>query len=220
MKPVITVFAHPDDEAFFTGGTIATFARDRDVYSICVTDGSAGENHSNKEGDITSIRKSELLAAAEVLGIKKTFFLDYKDGTLSNSVYHEVAAKIQAIIDELQPELLLTFEPRGITGHLDHIAISMITSFVFEKSVSVKELWYFCNTADEINLRKDYYIYWPPGYKKSEISKIVDVSPVWDQKLTAMQKHESQQHDVDALLSKYPQRPKEEDFIIITKETE
>ena len=57
MKPVVGVFAHPDDEAFFTGGTIATLSKERDVYTICVTNGDAGENRSGKEGSLADIRK-------------------------------------------------------------------------------------------------------------------------------------------------------------------
>lgn len=219
MKPVVAVFAHPDDEAFFTGGTLAMLARERDVYSICITDGDAGLNSSDKTGNIASIRHEELLESGKVLGIKETFFLNYKDGTLSNNLYHEVADKIKVILDKLQPEMVITFEMRGISGHLDHIAVSMITSYVFERSSYIQELWYFCNINEPSSIRKDYFIYWPPGYEKSEVSKVVDVESVWDQKVAAMMKHTSQMHDVENILSKYPPRRKEENFIIVKQES-
>ncbi|HVA96873.1 MAG TPA: PIG-L family deacetylase [Candidatus Acidoferrales bacterium] len=217
MKPVVGIFAHPDDEAFFTGGTMATLSKEHDVFTICVTNGDAGENNSDKTGSIADIRKEELEASAKILGIKKTYFLDYKDGTLSNSVYHEIAAKIQDILDEIQPEIVITFEPRGISGHLDHVAVSLITSYVFERVSCVKELWYFCNTNDPINIIKDYFIYWPPGYKKDEISKVINTEPVWDQKVAAMKQHVSQRKDVDNILAQYPPKPKEENFIILSR---
>ena len=217
MKPVVGIFAHPDDEAFFTGGTMATLSKERDVYTICVTDGDAGENHSDKTGPIADIRKEELLASAKILGIKNTYFLGYKDGTLSNNIYHEVASKIKKVLDTLQPEIIITFEPRGISGHLDHIAVSFITSYVFERAPYIKELWYFCNTDDPINLRKDYFIYWPSGYKKDEVSKVFDVTPVWDQKVTAMKQHVSQMKDVNNILAQYPPKPKEENYIVLSR---
>lgn len=219
MRPVLAVFAHPDDEAFFTGGTLATLAKERDVYTICVTDGDAGENHSDKTGDIAQIRKEELLASGQILGIKQTEFLGYKDGTLSNNLYHEVADKVRAIVERLDPEIMITFEPRGISGHLDHIAVSMITSFVFSKTPNVKELWYYANTKGPFGQRRDYFVYWPPAYDKSEISKTIDVAPVWEQKVSAMKKHVSQSQDVEKILAEYPQRPKEENFIVVTRET-
>ena len=220
MKPVVGIFAHPDDESFFTGGTIATLAKERDVYTICVTNGEAGENSSGKEGSLADIRKEELLASGKILGIKKTYFLNYKDGKLSNSIYHEVAAKIKEITDEIQPEILLTFEPHGISGHLDHIATSFITSYVFQNASYAKELWYFCNNDDPINVQKEYFIYWPPGYAKEDISKTISVESVWEQKVFAMKQHVSQTKDVNNILAKYPPRPKEENFIILTKDTE
>ncbi len=217
MSTVLGVFAHPDDEAFFTGGTIATLAKDHDVYTICITDGAAGENSSNKKGELSAIRREELLEAGKILGVRKTFFLDYKDGTLSNNLYHDIAEKIQKITDELRPEILLTFELRGISGHIDHMATSVITSYVFEKVDYIKELWYFCNTEKIKETIEDYYIFWPPGYKDSDISKTIDISPVWDTKVSAMIAHNSQMHDVMRILKRAETQPKEENFIIVKK---
>jgi len=217
MSTILGVFAHPDDEAFFTGGTIATLAKDHDVYTICITNGDEGENSSNKKGDIAEIRREEVLEAGKILGIKKTFFLGYKDGTLSNNLYHEIAGKIQKIVEDLKPDILLTFEHRGVTGHLDHVATSMITSYVFEKSPEVSEIWYFCNTEEVRAQNKDYFIYWPPGYEKPEISKTIDIEGVWDTKVKAMKAHESQMHDVERNLTRYKNLPKEENFIIVKK---
>ncbi len=221
MSTVLGVFAHPDDEAFFTGGTIATLAQDHDVYTICITNGDAGENSLDKSDSeqlsLEEIRKAELLEAAKILGIKKTFFLGYKDGTLSNNLYHEIAGKIKNLVDDLKPEILITFEPRGVTGHIDHVATSMITSYVFERAKSVKELWYFCYTEEQRKKVKEYFIYWPPGYGESEISKKIDIESIWETKVRAMHAHASQRHDVDRILSRFENLPKEENFQIIKK---
>jgi N-acetylglucosamine malate deacetylase 2 len=217
MSPVVAIFAHPDDEAFGPSGTLAQLAKKQDVYIICVTDGSAGINSSSKTQALADIRKEELLASAALLGIKKVFSLDYKDGSLSNKLYHEIAEKIQKILEDLQPERLITYDPRGISGHLDHIAVSFITTYVFEKQKTISELWYFCITEKRRELVKDYYIYFPPGYKKEEIDAVIDVSDVWDLKLQAMQKHESQRHDLEKNLKAYGRLPKEENFLIHKK---
>src|SRR5262245_58145598 len=106
MKPVVAIFAHPDDEAFGPAGTIAHFAKDRPVYLICVTDGAAGMNSSDKTHELSQIRRDELINSARVLGVKDIFFFDYKDGTLSNNLYHELAEKLQNKLEELQPEIV------------------------------------------------------------------------------------------------------------------
>jgi len=227
MKPVVAVFAHPDDEAFGPSGALAQLAKTRDVYLICVTDGAAGINslakpdskqsESDKVLTLADIRHEELLESAQILGIKKVFFLNYEDGTLSNNLYHEIAEKIQKILDQLQPELLLTYDIRGVSGHLDHITVALVTTFVFEKSSYVHELWYYVITEKRREAFKEYFIYFPPGYKKEQIDKTIDVSDVWEQKLQAMHKHESQKHDVEKILAGYRVLPKEENFVIRKK---
>jgi len=225
MRPVVGIFAHPDDEAFGPSGTLAQFARDgRDVYIICVTKGDAGENHSDEDGDLKIIREDELRASAKELGVKDVFFLNFKDGTLSNNIYHDVADALQKKLEELQPEIVITLENRGISGHLDHIAVSFITTYVFKKSSFIKELWYFCVTEEAQKVigkhLGDYFVYIPPGYKKEDVTKTIDVSSVWEQKKAAMLKHESQRPDVEANLQSAQELPKEENFIILTKDTE
>lgn len=219
MRPLVCVFAHPDDEAFGPGGTIATFAKERDVYLICVTKGNAKkelQDHVHK--DLAHVRRGELLASAAILGIKEVMFLDYDDGQLCNNIYHELAGKLSEILLTYQPDTLMTFEPRGITGHIDHITVSMVTSYVFDKTAFVKTLLYFCE-AEEImrELRKEYFIHIPAGYVKDECSFVVDIEEMWETKVEAMQAHKSQQKDVDWTLIHLRTRPKEEQFIICKK---
>jgi LmbE family N-acetylglucosaminyl deacetylase len=214
MKPLVCVFAHPDDESFGPGGTIAIEAKRRGVYIICVTQGDAGENSSKQKRPLNEIRKDELLASAKLLGVKKIFFLDYNDGKLSNSLYYEIADKIQTIINKIKPGILLTFDLRGVSGHIDHIAIAMITSYVFERSPFIKEIWYYVMTKEYEMLVENHFIFFPPGYTKSEISKTVDTEKVWKHKVAAMYLHESQLHDAKKVLSKLEKLPREEHFII------
>jgi N-acetylglucosamine malate deacetylase 2 len=213
MKPILAIFAHPDDEAFGPAGTIAQMAAERDVYLICVTDGGAGMNEGEK-GDLADIRSRELGESANILGVKQIFFLDYADGSLSNGLYHEIVEKIQKIVDNIQPEILMTFEPRGLTGHLDHIAVSLITSFVFEKSPNASEIWQYCLDHQQRRaFGNDYFIYAPEGYTEEEISRRRDVSDVWDKKVEAINKHQSQKHDVEGFLKQNKDLPKVENFI-------
>ncbi len=217
MSTVLGVFAHPDDEAFGPAGKIHQLSQTHDVYTVCITDGDAGKNSSGKAGELADIRRGELMESGKILGVKETFFLGYKDGTLSNNLYHEIASKIQKIVDDLRPEILLTYEMRGVSGHIDHVVSSFITSFVGEKTPFVKELWYYCNSEAVRATVKDYFIYWPPGYTNSEISKTVDIEDIWETKVAAMMKHKSQMHDVERILERYKNLPKKEDFIIIKK---
>ena len=217
MKRLVGIFAHPDDEAFGPGGTLALSSQEAEVFLICITDGDAlCEDHA-KEKELGKIRREELQKSSEILGIKKVFFLGYHDGSLSHNLYHEIADKIQQLLEELQPDTVMTFEPRGVSGHIDHIVASMVTSFVFHKLSFIHTLMYYCNRDSMRKLSKDYFIYMPQGYKEHEVQRIVDTSLVWDTKVEAMNMHKSQQHDIDRILSMSQQLPKEEYFLIVEK---
>lgn len=212
------IFAHPDDEAFGPGGTLAKFAKKNDVYILCATKGESGkDSRSARKRALGDARAGELRRSADILGARKVFFLGYEDGSLSNSIYHELAGKIERILKKVEPEIILTFEPRGISGHIDHIAVSMISSFVYERFPSARIILYYCITEKRAKKNKGYFIYAPPGYKEKEIDLKVDISGVWDQKVRAMMEHGSQAHDISRILKRAKKFPKEENFLVISK---
>lgn len=214
-KTVVAVFAHPDDEAFGPAGTLAKLSQKNDVYLICVTGGELGKNnlkHSEKE--ISKIRKKELLKSAKILGIKKAYWLGFVDGTLSNSLYHNIAKKLKGKFDELKPDIVITFEPHGISGHIDHIAVSFVVTYVVSHMQTIKNLYYYCILEKEHRRKpRDYFIYSPRGYSKSETDWEVDINDVWDVKVKAMLAHRSQKHDSDVILNVLEKLPKKEYFL-------
>jgi len=215
----VCVFAHPDDEAFGPGGTIALLAKDYEVYIVCATKGESGKNSLDDTATLGDIRSAELEASARILGVKKVFFLGYTDGTLSNNLYSEIAEKVATYIDDIQPEIVLTYEYRGVSGHIDHVTMSLVTNFIFSHNPSIKKLMMHAVLEDVAKLRNDYFIYFPPGYKESEIDEVVDTSEVWDTKVKAMHCHASQVHDIKNVLSVYEKRPKKEYFLVRKQET-
>lgn len=214
-KTIVCIIAHPDDEAFGPSGTLYKLSKDNDVYILCATKGQAGQDsRSESSVNLTTRRAKELISSAKHLGVKKVYFLGFTDGTLSNNLYHKLAEKIKIHLEKLKPEIVITFEPQGISGHIDHITVSMVTTFVVKQLKFVKELWYRCLTQEQAAARHDYFVYFPPGYPRSEINHIVDVSDVWDVKVKAMRTHESQKHDADRILKDSENFPKEEYFIV------
>lgn len=214
-KTVVAVFAHPDDEAFGPGGTLAKFAKTHDVYIICATCGERGQNSLSKaHKKLSDIRIKELLSSAEILGVKKVFFLNYKDGSLSNNIYHELASKIEEKLLELAPSTIITFEERGVSGHIDHITISFVTTFVAKKLKQSSKLYYYYFTQEISGpMEKDYFIYFPKGHKASKADMKVDIKDVWDTKIKAMKAHKSQIHDANRLIGILEKLPKEEHFL-------
>lgn len=214
-KAIVCIFAHPDDEAFGPAGTIYKLASEYDAYVLCATKGEAGEGAEAGSPSLAEIRSKELLRSAKILGIRKVYFLGFRDGTLSNSLYRDLTVKIEKQLRRLKPEIILTFEPWGISGHIDHIAVSMATSYVFQKLEFIKEIYYYCITEEVRNrFENDYFIYFPLGYRRSEIEKVVDVSDVWDKKVAAMMAHASQKHDYERIIKMREGLSKEEHFLV------
>ena len=149
-KTILAVLAHPDDESFGLGGTLALYAsKGYDTYYVCATRGEAGTvdaEYLNGFKDTAELRTAELKRAAKILGLKEVFFLGYRDsgmpGTEENKhpdaqINHsidEVAGKVVRYIRELKPEVVLTFDPIGGYKHPDHIHIQKATVLAFEKA--------------------------------------------------------------------------------------
>lgn len=123
----MAVFAHPDDEAFGTGGTLAKYAAEGcDVYLVTATRGEAGqiaEPELATPANLPYIREEELRCACQIYGIQPPRFLDYQDGQLAIVNQGQAVGRLARIIRELRPQVLITFGPDGIYGHYDHIAV-------------------------------------------------------------------------------------------------
>lgn len=148
-KPVLlAVLAHPDDESFGIGGTLAYYARRGvAVYLVCATRGEAGDvDEAYLQGyhSIAERREAELRCAAAKLGLAGVYLLDYRDSgmpgsadnqhpqALINAPLEEVARRVAYYIRRLRPQVVITFDPIGGYRHPDHIAIHQATVRAFE----------------------------------------------------------------------------------------
>lgn len=219
-KTFVAILAHPDDEAFFASGTLAKMAKTHDVYIISATKGEAGEDAEPGDKSLGERRADEMRKSAKILGVKEVIFLDFADGTLANNLYANVVREIKIYLEKLKPEIILSFPPTGNTGHLDHIAVSHITSFVFYQLPFIKEYWQVCFLEERAKSIRKYYshfVYVPLGYSKADIDKIVDTSDVWEQMHEAIYMHKSQLADIDYATKEMAQFPKEEYIRVIKK---
>lgn len=209
-KRILGIFAHPDDEAFGPGGSIAKWVKEgAEVYLLCATKGEAGANAGKRD--------QELLEAAKVLGVKEVEFLGFIDGEINNKDLQILEKVITEKINDLKPDVLLTFDITGVSGHLDHIAVASATCQSFKNTDVVKQLLLYAVLKEHTDLMGDYFIFRPDGRKKEEIDRVEDIAEVWDQKLEAMYKHKSQIEDIERVLKVRTKLPKEEYFIVRTK---
>jgi N-acetyl-1-D-myo-inositol-2-amino-2-deoxy-alpha-D-glucopyranoside deacetylase len=146
-KTLLVVLAHPDDEAFGTGGTLAYYASQGfNVYLICATKGESGKITDptiDPNIDRGVLREAELRDSCKALGIHEPIFLGYLDSGRFERTQHgngqalmnvdelEVEQKILNHMEVLKPEVMLTFDPHGIYGHIDHIKIHRAATAAF-----------------------------------------------------------------------------------------
>lgn len=214
-KTVFCVIAHPDDEAFGPSGTLALLAREYDVHVICVTNGASDQRFHPVGGKtLGDIRTEELKASGKALGVQSLHMLDFQDGSLNNNQYHEVAAKLQKLVDDYKPTLIVTNELRGVSGHLDHVAVAMISSYIYRENKSIDAIWYSCTTKSSSNLMGKYFVFFPPGFDRDEVDMVVHVGSVFSKKIAAAKCHKSQQKDVLRVIDKWLVSPKEELFFV------
>lgn len=152
---LLAVLAHPDDESFGMGGTLALYAkRGVAVHLVCATRGEVGEVEPEKlEGydSLAELRESELRCAASKLGLGGVHFLDYRDSGMTGSEHNghpralvnvpvdEVAGKVVAYIRRLRPQVVLTFDPIGGYRHPDHVAMHKATVKAFHAAGDPEE---------------------------------------------------------------------------------
>lgn len=226
MRKILAVFAHPDDEAFGPGGTLGKYGNEgAEIHLLCATRGESGEWHeesrtSNQEArgekkELHNIREDELLESAKVLGIGKVEFLDFIDGELRNNIYHKLSDRIADKIARFRPDVILTNERLGVSGHLDHIAVSLTTTHAHLRTKIAKKLYYFCIPKKYRDPDLDsYFIYFPEGYDQKEITTRIDYSEYYGIKKKAMHQHKSQMKDVKRILSRLETQEKTDHFIL------
>jgi len=146
-RVILAVLAHPDDETFGMGGTLALYARKGvDVHLVCATRGEVGEVPDGMMKGFTTVaelREDELRRAGKLLGLKSIVYLNYRDSGMPGSAdnHHpqalaaapieEVTGKVVHYIRLLKPQVVLTFDPIGGYRHPDHIAIQQATEKAF-----------------------------------------------------------------------------------------
>ena len=119
--PLLLVFAHPDDESSSVAGTTAKYTqRGVSVDLICATRGEKGTRLDvPADMDTAKAREAELRVAADITGIRDIYFLDYVDGDLKKADAGEVANRVMKTMQKVQPEVVITFGPDGISEHPD-----------------------------------------------------------------------------------------------------
>jgi LmbE family N-acetylglucosaminyl deacetylase len=171
LGTILGIWAHPDDEAYLSGGLMA-MARDLGSRVVCVT-ATRGELGASDPvewppGRLAAARTAELARCLDVLGVTEHHWLDHPDGACAAVPEAAAVERLCDVIDEVRPDTVLTFGPDGITGHPDHRTVSSwATAAVDRAAPPGTRLMYATSTERRTRRWKDLNerlgIY-PPGY--------------------------------------------------------
>ncbi len=190
---LLAVFAHPDDETFRCGGTLALLAQQGAQIQVLTATrgqaGSCGDPPLCSRDRLPILRERELQCACAVLGLDPPHLLDYQDGQLAEANRETIIAEILAVVREVQPQVMLTFGLDGLSGHPDHIAIGQYAAEAFRRADDVAALY---TLAVPRSLATTLGMAQVRAVPDETISLTVDVSRAWEQKLAAIRCHATQ----------------------------
>ncbi|HYF63351.1 MAG TPA: PIG-L family deacetylase [Herpetosiphonaceae bacterium] len=207
-KCLVSIWAHPDDEAFGPVGVIRA-AHEAGIRNVLITathgeGGRLGNPALATRETLARVRDAELQAAAAIIGFDRVDQWDYPDGKLKEADPAELRERILAVLVEENPELVLTFGPDGIYGHPDHIAIHVAATQAFAQYAALQSLeaeprlYYVTVDPDRERTPNDAGDAGAPAPLPA--TAVVDVSRYAEVKRRALAAHATQNEDWGPLL--------------------
>jgi LmbE family N-acetylglucosaminyl deacetylase len=226
---LMAVHAHPDDEAIGTGGILAHYA-DEGVRTVLVTctngelgDGPGGikpEDPTHDESVVVPLRRQELEASCEVLGVAHLELLGYHDSGMEGWPQNEApdsfwqtpvevaAHRLAELMRKYEPQVVVTYDENGFYGHPDHIQANRITHAALEECGIPSKLYYtavarsllrgFGEILAEAGIESPIDVEENPEFGTPDelITTTIDCSAVASRKYASLAAHASQSDNI------------------------
>ena len=205
LGTILGVWAHPDDETYLTAGLMAQAVHDgRRVVCVTATRGEEGSWDEERwpTSELGEIRDAELMESLKIVGVTEHLWLDYYDGKCAEVSEEEGVDRISKIMEDVQPDTVLTFGPEGMTDHPDHKAVSSWTTIAFSRSAKPGANLYYATVTPEwaeqfVPVMNKFNVFMspdvPPVTPREEAAIAFELSPeLLDLKLQAIEAHVSQ----------------------------
>jgi LmbE family N-acetylglucosaminyl deacetylase len=222
-RRLAAVFAHPDDDTFGVGGTVALHADHADVATILATSGEAGEiarGSGATRDNLGEVREGEARAAYAALGKPdvRIEFLRYPDGGVAGVDREELTRRVTDLLAEIGPEVVVTFGPEGVTKHEDHVIVGCVGTEAFHRARErngrpdafrrllyvgipwsrIREWQRMQEAAGQEPMDPDAP-FMPTGVDDDDIAVHVDTSPVAERVIAALRAHRTQATEIDEI---------------------
>ncbi len=215
---LMAIYAHPDDEAFGTGGTLTKYVQEGvDVHLVMATLGEAGQM-ANPAVIITEplgvARERELRRACASYGLKNLHLLGFMDGQTTVAPQSVAVHRLVSLLRQIKPQVVISFGPDGVYGHYDHLAVHRWATAAIQLAAQAEQ-WPQAGPPHQV--AKFYHRATPlkqieqmekiigrtyvlmggvpfpfVGYSPEQITTIIDVQAYIKQKLQGIRCHASQ----------------------------
>ncbi len=226
---LMTVHAHPDDEAIGTGGILARYSAEgvRTVLVTC-TNGELGDapgglkpgDEGHDEAVVVALRRKELEASCEALGVSDLELLGYHDSGMQgwpqndapNAFWHtpveKAAERLVELMRAYQPQVVVTYDDYGFYGHPDHIQANRVTRAALDRWDGAAKLYYtavarsrlraFGEVLNEAGIEPPREIEEDPDFGTPDelITTVVDCTAVAGRKYASLAAHASQSENI------------------------
>ncbi len=223
---LLLIVAHPDDECYGTGGTLAEYAaKGLKTGLITLTKGSSGRSLGLcSQDELPEFRAAELLESVKALGITHFVHLEFPDaapaartsnhaddapamflGGLQDFI-PEATAQVVALLETWQPKVVITFQADGGNRHPDHKASHTVTMAALEQTGLMAGGTRVYGFANSVLLNPDWADTWlPPTHFR-------DVTVFLVPKLKAIASHRTQALSTIGFLQRLTERVINESF--------
>lgn len=140
---ILYVFPHPDDESFGPAPAISAQLRQgHEVYLLTLTKGEATKQRFRlgvTKEQMGEIRYKEMKCVEKTLGLTGMTVLDFPDGKLKNLDPIEIEVSVNKHIDEIRPDVMVTYAVHGISGFHDHLVTHAVVKRVYAERKRLKK---------------------------------------------------------------------------------
>jgi len=213
-RRIACVFAHPDDDTYGVGGTLALHTgSDLEVTVVLTTSGEAGQIADPSlatRSTLGAVREDEDRRSWAALGLEPDLrFLRYPDGGVADVPREDLVAAYVDVLLEVRPDVLVTFGPDGITGHADHVAVGEAATDAFhvaraQAGGGFRRLLYNALSQTRLEALNEMLRargleildpaqpFTPRGVSEDAIDVTVDCSAAFERKVEALRCHRTQ----------------------------
>jgi N-acetylglucosamine malate deacetylase 2 len=214
MKRLLLIFAHPDDETVFVGGTACRVVAEGGRVGLCTATlgdrGKVGQPPVCTPEDLWRVRQAELMDAAAIMGVSTLRVLGYPDRGLAAAPSDTIRRQLVEVIRAFRPQVVVTFDPNGSNLHPDHVAISRFAGDAVSAAADSRWLpdlgapWAICRLVWTLPVRPWVVLQTADPATQPGVDFAIDVAPWVAAKTAALRAHRTQRLNLDRIFLSKP----------------